>query len=53
MTRNRIENCKRWNVERLNKTDVECCYQQEIQQKLKGNHQPVIDRKNGRVYRRH
>jgi len=34
MTRNRIENRKRWNVDRLHETDVECCYQQEIQQKL-------------------
>jgi len=34
MTRNRIENCKRWNVDKLNETDFECCYQQVIQQKL-------------------
>jgi len=33
-TRNRIETRKRWNVDKLNETDVECCYQQEIQQKL-------------------
>ena len=31
---NRIENRKRWNVDQLNETDVECCYQQEIQEKL-------------------
>ena len=34
MTRKRTENRKRWNVDNLNETDVERCYQQEIQQKL-------------------
>jgi len=34
MTRDRTENHKRWNVDKLNENDVECCYKQEIQQKL-------------------
>ena len=34
MTRNRIENRKRWNVDRFDEIDVERHYQQEIQQKL-------------------
>jgi len=34
MTRNRIENRKRWNVDKFDETDVERRYQQEIQQKL-------------------
>jgi len=34
MTRNGTENRKRWNVDRLNETGVERCYQQEMQQKL-------------------
>jgi hypothetical protein len=34
MTRNGSENRKRWNVDKLDETDVECCYQQEIQWKL-------------------
>jgi hypothetical protein len=35
-TRNRIENRKRWNIDKLNETDVQCQYQQEVQQKLQG-----------------
>jgi hypothetical protein len=34
MTRNRIENRKRWNVDKFDEIDVELHYQQEIQQKL-------------------
>jgi endonuclease/exonuclease/phosphatase family metal-dependent hydrolase len=36
ITRNRIENRKRWNTDKLNETDVQCHYQQEVQQKLQG-----------------
>jgi hypothetical protein len=34
MTRYRIENCKGWNVDKFDEIDVECLYQQEIQQRL-------------------
>ena len=37
MTRNRIENRKRWNVDKFDETDVERHYQQEMQQKLQRN----------------
>jgi hypothetical protein len=35
-TRNKIENRKRWKIDKLNETDVQCYYQQEVQQKLQG-----------------
>jgi hypothetical protein len=46
MTRNRIENCKRWNVDKLDEKDVERYYQQEIQSKLQRK-PPSNDRKDG------
>ena len=36
-TRNKIENRKRWNVDKFDDTDVERHYQQEMQQKLQRN----------------
>jgi len=44
MTRNGINNRKRWNVDKSDETDVECHYQEEIQQKLqkKKNHHLMI-----------
>ena len=34
ITRNRIENQKRWNIDKLDETQVQCHYQQEIQKEL-------------------
>jgi len=34
--RNRIENQKRWNIDKLDETEVQGHYQQEIQKKLQG-----------------
>jgi len=34
ITRNRIENRKRWNIDKLEETEVQCHYQQEIQNEL-------------------
>jgi len=36
ITRNRIGNQKRWNTDKLNETEVQCHYQQEIQKELQG-----------------
>ena len=36
ITRNRIENWKRWNMDKPDKTEVQCHYQQEIQKELQG-----------------
>jgi hypothetical protein len=41
-TRNRIENRKRWNTDKLNETEVQQHYQQEIQKNFKGNHPQII-----------
>jgi hypothetical protein len=32
--RNKTKNQKRWNIGKFDEIDVECCYQQEVQQKL-------------------
>ena len=34
--RNRIKNRKRWNIDKLDETEVQGHYQQEIQKKLQG-----------------
>ena len=36
ITRNRIENRKRWNIDKLDETEVQHHYQQEIQKELQG-----------------
>jgi len=36
VTRNRIENRKRWSIDKLDETEVQCHYQQEIQKELQG-----------------
>ena len=36
ITRNIIENQKRWNIDKLEETEVQCHYQQEIQKELQG-----------------
>jgi len=36
ITRNRIENQNRWNIDKLDETEVQCHYQQEIQKELQG-----------------
>jgi hypothetical protein len=47
MTRNRIENRKRWNVNKFDETDVERHYQQ-YNGSCKENHHLMINKKNGR-----
>ena len=36
ITRNRTENRKRWNIDKLEETEVQCHYQQEIHKELQG-----------------
>ena len=48
MTRNGIENRKRWNVDKFYETDVECHYQQYYKS-CKENYHLMIQRKNGCV----
>jgi len=36
LIRNRIKNRKIWNIDKVDETEVQCHYQQEIQKKLQG-----------------
>ena len=36
ITRNRMENRKRWNIDKLDETEVQCHYQRQIQKELQG-----------------
>ena len=36
ITRKRIENWKSWNIDKLEETEVQCHYQQEIHKELQG-----------------
>jgi hypothetical protein len=49
ITRNRTENRKRWNVNKLDETDVEHYYQKKYNGNYKKTHRQKIQGKNGHV----